>query len=210
MWCIWKRRNEKIWDDVEKNTHISVQLARDYMIQWNAARRQQATPEDSNNNTQIRWLPPMEGEVKCNVDAALFKEQNCFGVGMCLRDSRGHFMKAKTRRFHGVPLPYEAEACGLKEAILWLGDMGMSNVSIELDCKLVVDGILDTYIKQSEFGKIMYDCRMLLSNYPNFKISFVRPETNFVAHSLATASKLYASYYVFDYISSLHLVSLPL
>lgn len=118
IWCIRKRQNEKIWDNVEKNTHISVQFARDYKIQWNAARRQQTTPEDSNNNIQIRWLSPMKGEVKCNVDAALFKEHNCFGVGMCLRDSRGHFMKVKTTTFYGVPLPYEAEACGLKEAIL--------------------------------------------------------------------------------------------
>jgi len=53
MWSIWKRRNEKIWDDVEKNTRIYVQFARDYMIQLNAPRQQQTTPEDSNNNTQI-------------------------------------------------------------------------------------------------------------------------------------------------------------
>jgi len=79
----------------------------------------------------------------------------------------------------------------------------MSNVSIELDCKLVVDGILDKSTNQSEFGKIMSDCMMLLSNYPNFKISFVKRQANFVAHSLARASKLYASCHVFDYISSL-------
>lgn len=76
-------------------------------------------------------------------------------------------------------------------------------MSIELDCKLVVDGILDKYTNQSEFGKIMSDCRMLLSNYSNFKISFVRRRVNFVAHSLTRASKLYASYHVFDYISFL-------
>jgi len=33
--------------------------------------------------------------------------------------------------------------------------MIMSNVSIELDRKLVVDGILDKSTNQSEFGKIM-------------------------------------------------------
>ena len=37
---------------------------------------------------------------------------------MCLGDSRGHFMKAKTTRFYGVPLSNGAEACGPKEAIL--------------------------------------------------------------------------------------------
>jgi len=102
-----------------------------------------------------------------------------------------------------VFLPYETEACGLKEAIIWLGDMGMSNVSIELDYKLVVDGILDKSTNKSEFGKIMSDCKMLFSNYPNFKISFIKQQANFIAHFLARASKLYASYHIFDYISSL-------
>ena len=79
----------------------------------------------------------------------------------------------------------------------------MSNVSIEIDCKLVVYDILDKYTNQFEFDKIMFDCRILLSNYPNFKISFVKRQTNFVDHSLARTSKLYGSYHVFDYISYL-------
>jgi ribonuclease HI len=42
------------------------------------------------------------------------------------------------------------EAAGLKEAIIWLGDMEASRMSIELDCKLVVDDILDCSINQTE------------------------------------------------------------
>jgi hypothetical protein len=34
------------------------------------------------------WLPPDEGEIKCNIDAALFEEQQRFGVGMYVRDSQ--------------------------------------------------------------------------------------------------------------------------
>jgi hypothetical protein len=37
----------------------------------------------------------------------------------------------------------EAEAIGLKVAIIWLGEMDLSRISIELDCKLVVDDIID-------------------------------------------------------------------
>jgi hypothetical protein len=33
-----------------------------------------------------RWIPPAQGTYKCNVDAAIFKEQNRFGAGMCIRD----------------------------------------------------------------------------------------------------------------------------
>jgi len=142
---------------------------------------------------------------KSNVDATLFKDNHCFGVGMCIRDYRSHFVKAETTWFNGVPTPMEAEAWGLKEAILWLGEMGMSNVSIELDCKLVSEGILDRSTNQSEFGQIVSDCRMLFSNYLNFKISLVRRQANYVAHHLARASKLYASHRIFDYF---HLVSI--
>jgi len=75
--------------------------------------------------------------------SSLFKEHHCFDIGMCIRNARGHFMKARTVTYNGVPFTNEAEDRELMEAILWLGEMGMSNVSIELDCKLVVDVILD-------------------------------------------------------------------
>jgi len=100
----------------------------------------------NNINTQVRWLPPMEGEV------SFFKEH--------------HFMKARMQ--HIMVYLFR-----ITKAIFWLGEMGMSNVSIELGCKLVVDGILDKSTKQFKFGKIMC-CRMFLFNYPNFKINFVR------------------------------------
>jgi len=59
----------------------------------------------------------------------------------------------------------EAETWGLKEATIWLGEMGMSSVLIELDCKLVTDGIGDKSTNQFEFGKIIHDYKMLLSNF---------------------------------------------
>jgi hypothetical protein len=37
----------------------------------------------------------------------------------------------------------------------------------------------------AEFGVIIDECNSLLVNYPNFKISFIMRQANFVAHSLA-------------------------
>jgi hypothetical protein len=58
--------------------------------------------------------PPGEGDIKCNLDAALFEEQQRFGVGMCVRDSQGNFMKAGTLWYDGLLSPTEAEALGLR------------------------------------------------------------------------------------------------
>jgi len=140
--------------------------------------------------------------VKCNVDAALFEAQRCFGIGMCIQNSRGHFLKAATCWHEGNPPPQEAEAIGFCDAISWLGRLGLSKVLIELDCKLVVDSIVDRNTKQAEFGSIISDCQALLQQHPNFKISFARRQANFVAHTLAGASRLHARHQQFDLIPS--------
>jgi len=57
---------------------------------------------------------------------------------------------------------------GLWEAISWLGELGLSMVQIELNCKLVVEGIIDKSNSQSDFGKIMSTFRSLLHQFPNF------------------------------------------
>ncbi|MCI25804.1 hypothetical protein A2U01_0046995, partial [Trifolium medium] len=40
-------------------------------------------------NTTIEVGALTQGFVMGNVDDASFKEHNCYGVGMCLRDARG-------------------------------------------------------------------------------------------------------------------------
>lgn len=44
----------------------------------------------------------------------------------------------------------------MREAIIWLSELGLSRVSIELDCKLVVDGISDSKVNHSEFANLLY------------------------------------------------------
>jgi len=57
-------------------------------------------------------------------------------------------------------------------------------VHIELDCKVVVDSIVDGNNNQAEFGNTISEYQSLLQQYHNFKISFVRRQTNIVAHTL--------------------------
>lgn len=53
-------------------------------------------------------------------------------------------MANSSKRHEGSPPPQEAETMGLRNAIIWLGHLGLSNVHFELDCKLVVvDNIMD-------------------------------------------------------------------
>jgi len=81
------------------------------------------------------------GGGKVQFDAKIFKEEGCYGIGMCLRGRHGKYIQARTTWFQGLPQPHEAEARGLEEAIKWLGSLGLCNMYIELDCKQVVDNI---------------------------------------------------------------------
>jgi hypothetical protein len=53
---------------------------------------------------------------------------------------------------------------------------------------LVVNAINGKTRDQIEFGVIINYCRFLLANNPNFEISFIRRQTNFVAHTLVMAT----------------------
>jgi hypothetical protein len=59
----------------------------------------------------------------------MFKEYGCYGVGICLRGDNGMFVW-----FQGLTQPQEAEVCGLKEVLIWLGEMHLAAVSTYLDC----------------------------------------------------------------------------
>lgn len=50
----------------------------------------------------MQWQPPVEEYVKCNPDAALFGDQQCFGIRMCIQNAQGQFIKALTKWFEWV------------------------------------------------------------------------------------------------------------
>lgn len=104
--------------------------------------------------------------MKCNVDATMFEEQRCFGIGMCIRNYRDHFSKAAT--FWQDGSPPQAGAIGLRDTISWLGRLGLSKVLIKLDCKLMVDSIIDRNTNQVEFNSIISDSQALLQQLIRF------------------------------------------
>jgi len=52
----------------------------------------------------------MTGFVKCNLDAAIFKDSYSYGTDIVIRDSNGIFLKARSSTHNRIPTPTEAEA----------------------------------------------------------------------------------------------------
>jgi len=81
-------------------------MAHNFFFSWYAAHKQQVPAEQRLPAHQVTsWQPPIKGYVKCNIDAALFSDQQCFGVGMCIRNAQGHFFKDSTKWFDYYPTP---------------------------------------------------------------------------------------------------------
>jgi hypothetical protein len=53
-------------------------------------------------------------------------------------DDKRDFMAASTSSYRGLPKLHEAEARGLEETIIWVGNMSLSRVYIELDYKQMI------------------------------------------------------------------------
>lgn len=109
-------------------------------------------------NPTNHWSPPEKGWAKCNVDAALFKNENIVGFGLILRDNHGKFVAAKGGLLNCVFDPGIAEAYACKEALLWIQSKKLNNIIIEGDCAEVVKALQCKSETQTYAGRIIADC----------------------------------------------------
>lgn len=78
IWGLWKRRNDKVWDNVTKPIQVSIQCALDLLFGWQEARKEKmlnsgAAVSRCSNEVAV-WSRPAAEKLKCNVDAILFED----------------------------------------------------------------------------------------------------------------------------------------
>ncbi|KAL8477087.1 hypothetical protein ACS0TY_029410 [Phlomoides rotata] len=111
----------------------------------------------------LSWHRPSAGSHKVNMDAAFFRDSMQTGIGMVLRDDRGEFIAAKTVVYHSILDVDIGEAMGFMEALSWVKDLGLQNVVIEGDAKIVVDAINLKTEGVSAFHDVISICHKLFS-----------------------------------------------
>jgi len=63
--------------------------------------------------------------------------------------------------------------------------IGLHSVIFETDNKTLVNAINSTSAHNNEFGEIVAQCRVLLSNNLDYVVSHIRRQANRVAHTIA-------------------------
>nr|KYP36545.1 hypothetical protein KK1_042329 [Cajanus cajan] len=199
--CIWRRRNAKVWDQGAPPSGVAISQAKQHFRDWQAAQARSSTQRIPPVH-DLQWKKPHVGTFTCNIDAALFQDSSYFGYSMCIRNDHGQFLTAKTGWAHSLPPVHEAEATALLTAIQWIENLSLTHVTIESDCKSVLDALSRTQSQHSEYGSLLNKCRGLLHNHPNLSLKFIPRQANRVAHCLARASRCYASSHTFEFIPS--------
>ena len=120
-WLLWNNRNSVRFGGTCKSGKTIEREARNYVKDFRVA----CLPESQKAQPTPRvqhWTPPPQGMYKANVDAAVFKEQRCCGIGVVIRNDKGQMMGALCKK---INLPWgalEAEAKAAETGILfaWL------------------------------------------------------------------------------------------
>ncbi|PNX85449.1 cytochrome p450, partial [Trifolium pratense] len=79
------------------------------------------------------------------------------GIGMCIRDDQGRFVKGRTEWIEPILDVEIGKAVGLLSALKWIDELQFYDTDVEIDCKRVVDGLYSKRILNSNFGAILSD-----------------------------------------------------
>ncbi|KAM6547817.1 hypothetical protein CsatB_019493 [Cannabis sativa] len=210
-WAIWKARNLVVWKNKVSSQAEVIASAQTTLDHWRNAQDNFSLSSlffENRGDGAERWTKPESNKIKLNVDAALFPQDNSFGFGIVARNSSGGLIEAKTKYFGGVYDAEVVEAMGVKEALSWIKSNNCSDVVIETDSMLTVQGIRSNHSVNSIFGLIIHDCQILLSSLNNVRICFIRRSANRVAHVVARHSRFLSGRSIFEYNAWEELISL--
>ena len=88
-----------------------------------------------------RWIPPLRGMMKVNVDAVISKNLCIATMAAIARDERGSFQGASVLVMEGVSSPETAEAMACREGLALAKDLALQKIRIATDCANVVRSI---------------------------------------------------------------------
>lgn len=100
---IWIVRNKKLWEEKVVSLVMELEWSSKHISDWrNVVSRVQGMKlgskitDQTRQQCEHRWKPPLPRQLKINVDASVFPGSNSFSIGWILRDSTGPFVRGKT------------------------------------------------------------------------------------------------------------------
>ncbi|XP_065636881.1 uncharacterized protein LOC136070625 [Quercus suber] len=84
----------------------------------------------------------------------------------------------------GVATNITAEFWALRDGLILASQLGITQLRVELDAKVVVDLVLSRKSSNSPYSSLLNDCRFLLNRFQQVRLSHAFQEANCCADSL--------------------------
>jgi ribonuclease HI len=108
-----------------------------------------------------------------------------WGLGLVLRRSDGRPVMVATKVVNILGDATTAEAMGVKVALDWICAGRWTDVLVESDSKLVVDGINSHRLPRGYWGLIGNYCKEKMKNLQRVSLRWVSRQGNWAAHAAA-------------------------
>ncbi|MBA0830089.1 hypothetical protein Goarm_014638 [Gossypium armourianum] len=102
--------------------------------------------------------------LKCNVDAALFREEAADWAAV-LGDWRGDLVACCTGYLGASLSPLLAESMVVREALSWLHSLAVDRVVIKSDSCRLVQALLGRHACSADWGIYLADCLILRADF---------------------------------------------
>ncbi|XP_059436088.1 uncharacterized protein LOC132169016 [Corylus avellana] len=180
---IWFRRNTVIHGGPFLHPNLMVQQAEEAAAVFASVQTTGSITEP--RPSQDKWVAPPLGWYKINWDAALCKRQEKTGVGAVIRDWEGKILAVRGLTRSGCLDPLAAEAWAGTQALELGKEMGLSQILLEGDAKVVVEAVNAVTTDGSTIGHLVDDMKVLLSAFRQWRVQQVGRELNKMAHTIA-------------------------
>ncbi|XP_059635942.1 uncharacterized protein LOC132278145 [Cornus florida] len=196
-WGIWKARNKFVFDGQLSDPSRVVLLACSSFWEFKEAScsltltltSYKYGPDSAlfSHPSPSRWLPPIDGIVKCNVNASFSSFTQVGGGGAIFRDSREIILQAVIFS----PLlacSAMAEPICFRKAVMWVLSSPYIQVWFECDSLLVVLAVNRVACGPVEIHSISFDVQVALMRFSFSRLSHVLRHGNGAVHAFAQLS----------------------
>ena len=185
LWAIWYSRRKAIHE-----REFQSPLSTHSFVERFLADLGEEKPKEKGKKSVIRrtgnWLPPPDGMIKINVDAAISKNECTASVAAIARDASGCFLGASALISKGITDPEVMEAVACREGLSLALDLQITRLRLASDNSSVVKNIRDG--SKGVYGQVIEEVRARMTSFDTAEIVHERREHNADAHNIARSA----------------------
>ena len=135
------------------------------------------------------WSLPTTSNYKVNVDGAIFSQIEGSRVGVVIRDHDGRVAAAMSMKLlQPLGLP-EIEVKAMEIGVAFAWDVGIRDVVVESDSKIVADTLLGSYTPPMVVFNVLVGVAHKFQDFRSIQISHVKRQGNKPTHLLEKFAK---------------------